>query len=113
MPDSCTHIAGECPDHETLRISRHNAACQLVHATIRNSAKGGGALYNAEDLRLVAVDAMTRCQTTSDDYAAPIDPHQEDIPAGPDSAESETDWLKPFPPDADAQPRSRCIVDRE
>ena len=20
MPDSCTHIAGECPDHETLRI---------------------------------------------------------------------------------------------
>ena len=27
MPDSCTHIAGECHDHEALRISRHNAAC--------------------------------------------------------------------------------------
>ena len=27
MPDSCPHIAGECPDHEALRISRHNAAC--------------------------------------------------------------------------------------
>jgi hypothetical protein len=39
MPDSCTHIAGECPDQETLRISRHNAACQLVHAAIRKTAK--------------------------------------------------------------------------
>ena len=29
MPDSCTHIAGEFPDHDALRISRHNAACQL------------------------------------------------------------------------------------
>ncbi len=27
MPDSCTRIAGEFPDHEALRISRHNAAC--------------------------------------------------------------------------------------
>ena len=26
MPDSYTHIAGECPNHEALRISRHNAA---------------------------------------------------------------------------------------
>jgi hypothetical protein len=26
-PDSCTHIAGECKDHEALRNSRHNAAC--------------------------------------------------------------------------------------
>ncbi len=26
-PDSCTHIAGECPDHDGLRIGRHNAAC--------------------------------------------------------------------------------------
>ncbi len=27
MTDSCTHIAGECPDNEALRISRRNAAC--------------------------------------------------------------------------------------
>ena len=27
MPDSCTHIAGECPNHEAMRISRRNAAC--------------------------------------------------------------------------------------
>ena len=40
MPDSCTHIAGECPDHEALRISRHNAACQLINAAIRKTAKG-------------------------------------------------------------------------
>ena len=34
-PDSCTHIVGECPDHEAMRIGRHDAACQLVHAAIR------------------------------------------------------------------------------
>jgi hypothetical protein len=45
MPDSCTHMAGACPDHEALRISRHNAACQLVHAAIRKTAKRGGALH--------------------------------------------------------------------
>ncbi len=55
-PDSCTHIAGECKAHKNLAISRHNAACQLIHAAIRNSAKGDGALYNADDLRLVAAD---------------------------------------------------------
>jgi len=27
IPDSCTHIAGECPDHEALRNSHHNTAC--------------------------------------------------------------------------------------
>ncbi len=42
MPDSCTHIAGECPEHEALRLSRHDAACQLIHAAIRKTAKGGG-----------------------------------------------------------------------
>ena len=41
-PDSCTHIAGECPYQKPLAISRHNAACQLVHAAIRKSAKGEG-----------------------------------------------------------------------
>ena len=40
MPDSCTHISEECPDHEAMRISRHNAACQLIHAAIRKTAKG-------------------------------------------------------------------------
>jgi hypothetical protein len=40
-PDLCTHIAGECPDHKAMRISRHNAAFQLVHDAIRKTAKRG------------------------------------------------------------------------
>ena len=60
LPESCTHIAGECKFHKNLSISRHNAACQLIHAAIRNSAKCGGALYSADDLRLVAADAGTQ-----------------------------------------------------
>ncbi|MFN9900797.1 MAG: hypothetical protein ACK55Z_18850, partial [bacterium] len=70
LPDSCTHIAGERRFHKNLAISRHNAACQLVHAAIRNSAKGGGALYSAEDLRLVMADAGTQSQTTATELAS-------------------------------------------
>jgi hypothetical protein len=62
-PDPCTHIAGECPDHEAHRINRHHAACQLVHAAIHKTAKGGGALYIALDLILVAVDTGIQSQT--------------------------------------------------
>ena len=41
-PDSCTHIVGEVSFHKALTISRHNAACQLVHAAIHKSAKVWG-----------------------------------------------------------------------
>jgi hypothetical protein len=58
LPDSCTHIAGECPHHEALRISHHTAACQLVHATIRKTAKGGAALHSAPALVLVMADTV-------------------------------------------------------
>jgi hypothetical protein len=33
-PDSCTRIPGECPCHKALTISRHNAACHLIHVVI-------------------------------------------------------------------------------
>ena len=56
-PDSCTNIAGECSYHKALTISRHNAACQLIHAAIQKSAKGGAALHSAPDLVLVTADA--------------------------------------------------------
>jgi hypothetical protein len=59
MPDSCTYIAGKCSDHEALRISRYNAACQLVHAVIHKTAKEGGALYRLRDLVLVVADTGT------------------------------------------------------
>ena len=77
MPDSCTHIAWECPDHKALRISRHNAACQLIHAAIRKTAKGGGALHSAPDLVLVMVDAGTQPMTTGDSIES-LSPTSED-----------------------------------
>jgi hypothetical protein len=64
-PDSCTHIAGECPNHEALRIDKHNAACHLIHAAIRKAAKGGGALHSGPDIILVAADTCTLPQTTA------------------------------------------------
>jgi hypothetical protein len=77
MLDSCTHIAGECPDHEALRISRHNAACQLIHAAIRKTSKGGGALHSAPDLVLVTADIVTQAMTTGDSIES-ISPTSED-----------------------------------
>ena len=62
-PHSCTHIAGECKDNEALRISRHNAACQLAHAAIRKISKGGGALPTAPDLVLKVADTGIRSHT--------------------------------------------------
>jgi hypothetical protein len=44
-----SHIAGEGYYHKDFTLSRHNAACQVVHAAIQKSAKGGwGPLQCAE-----------------------------------------------------------------
>jgi len=73
-PDSCTYIAGECKAHKNLSISRHNAACQLIHVALRNSAKGGGTLYSVDDLRLVAADAGNQNQTTEEKLSSLVTP---------------------------------------
>ena len=49
-----------------MRISRHNPACQLIHAAIRKTAKGGGALHSAPDLILVMADTDTQSMTTGE-----------------------------------------------
>ena len=67
LPDSCTHIARECKTHNNQSISRHNAACQLTHATIRTAFKGGGTIYTPLDLRLISMDAGTKLHTTNED----------------------------------------------
>ena len=67
LPNSCTHIAGQCKTHNDQFISRHNAACQLTHAAIRSAFKGGGTLYLPHDLRLVTMDACTKHQTPDED----------------------------------------------
>jgi hypothetical protein len=77
MPDSCTHIAGECPDHEAHRISRHNAACQLIHATIHKTSKGRGALHSAPELVLVMVDTGTQPVTMGESIES-LSPTSED-----------------------------------
>jgi hypothetical protein len=69
-PDSCTHMAGECKAYKNHAISRHNAACQLIYAAISNFAKGGGALYSANDLRLVAADEGPKNQTTEEELSS-------------------------------------------
>ena len=50
-------------DHEALRISRHNVACELIHAAIRKTVKGGGALHSAPDLVMDMADTCTQPMT--------------------------------------------------
>ena len=106
LPDSCTHIAGDCKAHKNLTISRHNAACQLVHAAIRNSAKGGGALYSAEDLRLVMADAGTQSQTTAEELASLDTPTLHDPHTGHRQEDDSEDWLAPLPTAAESRHRT-------
>ena len=96
MPDSCTHIAGECPVHEALRISRHNAACQLVHAAIRKTAKGGGSLHSAPDLVLVMADTGTQPMTTGESLES-LSSTAEDNDPYPNPETSPHEWLAPLP----------------
>jgi len=91
MPDSCTHIAGECPDHEALRISRLNEACQLFHAAIRKTAMGGGALLRiAPALVLVTADTGTQPMTTGDSLES-LSPSSEDTNLSPTTKTSPHD----------------------
>ena len=69
LPDSCTHIAGECPAHTIQIISKHNAACQLTHAAIRKAFKGGGALHPCHSIRLASADAGSKPQTNGTQLA--------------------------------------------
>ncbi len=102
-PDSCTHIAGGCKAHKNLAINRHNAACQLIHAAIRNSAKGGGALYSADDLRLVAADAGTENHTTEEELSSITTPTQAEKHPTEVPHQTSTDWLEPLSPEVETR----------
>ncbi len=107
LPDSCTHIAGECKAQKANIISRHNAACQIVHAAVRNAAKGGGALHSALDLVLVMADMGTQPQLTPDIIAS-ITSTQEELGAHPNrTTHSPEAWMPPPTPSAEQTRRRR------
>ena len=102
MPDSCTHFACECPDHEALRITRHNAACQLLHAAIRKTARRGGALHSAPDLVIVMADTGTRPMTTGE-YLDSLSSTAEDNNPCQKPETRPHDWLAPLPTSEDTR----------
>jgi len=112
MPDSCTHIAGECQDHEALRISRHNAACQLVHAAIRKTAKGGWALHSAPGLVLDMADTGTQPMTTGNSIKS-LPPHLGGHQPIPDHGDPPHDWFAPLPTSEDIRRRRHTDVSQD
>ena len=112
MPDFCTHIAGECPDHEALRISRHSAVCKLLHAAIRKTAKGGGALHSAPDLVLVTADTGTQPITTGDSIES-ISPILEDDSLTPTTEPPPHVWCAPLPTSEDVRRRRHTDVSQD
>ena len=111
MPESCTHFPRECPDHEALRISRHNAACQLIHAAISKTAKGGGALYSAPDLVLIMPDTGTQPMTTRDSIES-LSSTAEDTNLSP-PAETPHDWFAPLATLEDVRRRRHTDVSQD
>ena len=95
LPDSCTHIAGECKSHNNKFISRHNAACQLTHEAIGTAFNGGDTIYSPHDLGLITMDARTKHQTTDEDISDlnTQSPHSKDYKLS--TTPPDTEWLAP------------------
>jgi hypothetical protein len=112
MSDSWTHIAGDCPDHKALRISRHNAACQLSHAAIRRTTKGGGALHSAHGLVLVMSDAGKQPMSTGDSIES-LSPTSEDTNLPLTTETRQYDWLAPLSTSEDIRHRRHTDVSQD
>jgi hypothetical protein len=102
LPESCTHIAGQCSSHTNHIIGIHNVACQLTHAAIRTAFKGGGTIYSLHDLLLVSSDAETKQQTLEEDLEE-YHLHQ------PQQTPLTTDWLTHMKPDTPLPRRNRRV----
>jgi len=111
-PNARTHIAGECPDHEALRISRHNAACHLAHAAIRKTEKRGGALHSAPDLVRVAADTGSQSQT-SDETLESLSSTSEGDNINPRGVASPSNWLAHLPMTEDTRRKRHTDVSQD
>jgi hypothetical protein len=110
LPDSCTHIVGQCSSHTNHIISRHNAACQLTHVAIRTAFKGGGTIYSPHDLLLVSSDAGTKHQTLEEDiedFTLPPSQNHEYHSQQPQQTPLTIDWLAHMKPDTPHPRRNR------
>jgi hypothetical protein len=118
-PYSCTSITGECPDREAHRLSRHIAACQLIHAAIRKTAKGGEALHTAPDLVLLAADTGSHPQTTDETLAllstTPKTPSPSQEEGDPTTREDNPplEWLAPLPTTEDIRRKRHTDVSQD
>ena len=112
MLDSCTHIARVCPGHEAVRISRHNAACQLIHAAIRKTAKEGGVLHSAMDLVLVMADTGTQPMTTRESMES-LTSSTEDIKSTLKPETPQHDWLAPLPTTENIKHRRHTVASQD
>ena len=82
-------------------IERHNAVCQVVHATIRETSKEGGALHTVPGLVVVDANNGKRPANMEEN----VNSLCSDTPADSNhylgDLYTEEDWLSPFPPPVD------------
>ena len=95
-----------------MRISRHNAACQLIHAAIRKTAKGGGALHSAPGLALVMADTGTQPMTTGEDIRS-LSPTPEELTSHKSAETHPHDWLAPLPTREEVSKRRHTDVSQD
>jgi hypothetical protein len=113
-PDSCIHIAKECPAHDGyILIGHHSAACQLVHAAIRKSTNDGGALHSTLDIILVAADAETQPQTTTEMLASRRSTQMDDNDPNLEGPNDPEDWLTPSFPTESTRRKKHADVSQD
>ena len=95
-----------------MRTRNHNSACQLVHAAIRKTAKGGDALYSAPDLVLVMADTGTKPLTTGDRIEIFSSTPEELIPQRHNETLSH-DWFAPLPKKEEISSRRHTDVSQD
>jgi len=99
-------------DHEALRISRYNAACQLIHAAIRKTAKGGVAFHSTPDLVRIIVDTVTQPMTTGE-FLESLSSTTEDNNPFPNPEIPRHDLLVPLPTTEDIRRRRHTEVSQD
>jgi predicted outer membrane repeat protein len=80
---------------------------------MRNSAKRGGALYSADDLRLVAADKGIQNQSTEEELSPIRTLTKEENRPPEDTHQSLTEWLEPIPPEVKTRHRRHTNVSQD
>ncbi len=99
-----------------IKISQSAATTRHANSYTRQSAtpqRGGGALYSADDLCLVATDTCNQNQTTDKELSSILTPTQEENHTTEGTHQPLRVWLEPLPPEVETRHRRHIDVSQD